>query len=273
MTIACPCGRSYHADVDALTVIVRCPACGTGATVPPPTRDVRGDGLFDDAAAGYGGDRLAMREQWFREASLRLDWMRATMSHDARVLEIGAATGEFVATAQRAGHVVTGLETSPGAARAAQAVTSAVRNLDLPGWRADVADERVDAIAMFHVLEHADDPRGLLRELYEVLEPGGALYLEVPNGGSFLARRDGVDWWAARTEDHVFHFTDQGLRAALVAVGFEVEQLVAVHRDVYADRRTRLRVAAKDAIRPLVGKGRRSNDLLRVVARRPASRG
>jgi SAM-dependent methyltransferase len=272
MTIDCPCGYSYAVAASDTVMIAWCPYCGTGATVPPPERDVYGDGLFEDADAGYGGKRLQAREQWFHEARLRLDWMAKRLNPGAQLLEVGAATGEFVAVADQRGYAVTGLETSAAAADAAAEVTGNVRNEDLAAWRKAEPGQLVDAVAMFHVLEHFPVPGDFLKELVTVLRPGGLLFLEVPNGGSRAARADGARWWAARTEDHFFHFTPAGLKTALTSAGYEPIEVRPVHRDIYIDVsfKTRMRIAAKDVIRPLVGKGARSMDLLRAAARRSA---
>jgi trans-aconitate methyltransferase len=45
-------------------------------------------------------------------------------------------------------------------------------------------EERFDSIILEHVLEHVDDPVGLLVRVREWLAPGGRLFLGVPNGNS-----------------------------------------------------------------------------------------
>lgn len=267
MRVECPCGTSYEVTYDGPT-IKWCPSCATGVTVPPPDRDVHGDGLFEDANAGYGGRRLQDRDQWFYEAQLRLAWIGRRLGPGATLLEVGAATGEFVAVAERAGFDVTGLETSPGAAAAAADLTARVLHEDLHRWRLRHADTRVDAGAMFHVLEHFADPRAFLSELRAVLQPGGLLFIEVPNGAAMDARRYKLEWWAARPEDHYFHFTPAGLSAALAGTGFDVTEMRAIHRDTYVNLGVKelATKAAKDFGKLMLGRGGRSLDLLRAVA-------
>ena len=52
-------------------------------------------------------------------------------------------------------------------------------------------DERFDVIVMGFVLEHVEDPLGILERYRQFLAPGGTLYIAVPNSES-LHRRLGV---------------------------------------------------------------------------------
>jgi SAM-dependent methyltransferase len=96
------------------------------------------------------------------------------------------------------------------------------RSLSLMASLPDVAPvESLDAIengtlglvTMSHVLEHMDEPIGLLRRLAAKLRPDGVLFIEVPNEG-MMVRDD-----ALRTQQrvinfgHLFHYDSQTLAA------------------------------------------------------------
>lgn len=70
------------------------------------------------------------------------------------------------------------------------------------------------AIGVFDVVEHIEDDAGFLRHLYDLLEPGGMLYLTVP------ARP-----WAWSDEDvyagHFRRYTEGSLTAVLRGAGFK----------------------------------------------------
>jgi SAM-dependent methyltransferase len=204
------------------------------------------------------------------EAAVRLAWVQRVAGARARLLEIGSATGEFVATAERAGHQVVGLETSEWAARSAKLLTDAVQHSDLTTWRSEHPDERFDAVVMFHVLEHVDVPREFLAEVAEVLQPDGVLVIEVPNGGSEGAREQGVAWWAARPEDHYFHYTPEGLSRLLTAAGWRPRAVTPTRVSVYGQAPWPRRVVG-DAARRLLGRSHPS-DLLRATATRQETR-
>ena len=268
MVIQCVCGAQRRVADDGPPRIDWCPDCGTGASVPPPQRDMRGDGLFNDPMANYAGDRLASQDQWLFEAGLRLEWIHKHASSAATVLELGAATGEFVSVAERAGHPVVGLEPSTWAANAAAQLTAQVQETDLTDWRAQHPGETFDVIVLFHVLEHVERPGDLLREMLEVATPTSRLFVEVPNGASSAARSDNADWWAASLADHFFHFSPAGIRALMTASGWQVASARELALDTYAPRPAPyLLRAGRDLLRPLFGRGRHSKDLLRVVAK------
>lgn len=265
MKLTCACGLPLSLAETGAVHLEWCRTCGTAATVPAPSRDVNGDGLFADEDAGYGGDRLAMQEQWLHEARVRLDWVREFSALDAALLEIGAATGEFVATAEGHGHVAIGLETSPWAAQAARRLTGNVLQQDLAAWRESPDARQVDAVVMFHVLEHFSAPGVLLTELLDVVNPAGLLFLEVPNGASPGARRRGVDWWAARPQDHFFHYSAIGLSRLLARHGWTPLVVEPTAQDVYFPAGTMRRPRLRQAVRH-PGSLRAPRDLLRAVA-------
>lgn len=273
MLAVCACGAQRTLPDSGEAHIDWCHDCGTGATVPPPARDLHGDGLFEDPSAGYGGDRLANRKQWLREARVRLEWLQQHVPQNARIVEVGAATGEFVAVAESAGYAVVGLESSPWAARRALELTDRVEAVDLDHWLGTHPGAQFDVLVMFHVLEHFDEPRPFLRTALDSLVPGGCFLIEVPNGASSAATEQGGRWWAARLEDHYFHYTAQGLATLLRDCGWEVESVEPMRLSTYNTTWRRAAKRAKGLFRRMTfahGAGE-PDDLLRAVARRPGS--
>ena len=80
-----------------------------------------------------------------------------------------------------------------------------------------------DAVSLWHVLEHVDDPRAALRAAHAWLRPGGALVVGVPNLASTQALIGGPRWYHLDVPRHKTHFTATGLRTLLRAEGFTVQ--------------------------------------------------
>lgn len=77
-----------------------------------------------------------------------------------------------------------------------------------------------DLITLVHVLEHIPKPRELLAELWDKLNPGGLLVIEVP---AFM--RNPFDLLIA---DHITHFSKATIAHTVQAVGYEI---IAVTED------------------------------------------
>jgi hypothetical protein len=60
------------------------------------------------------------------------------------------------------------------------------------------------------------------------LAPGGVLAVEVPNGASVRARRDGAGWALLGLPEHVSQFSPASLRALLARSGLELVALDTV---------------------------------------------
>jgi SAM-dependent methyltransferase len=76
------------------------------------------------------------------------------------------------------------------------------------------------AITMSHVIEHVHDPRELLTRSFELLKPGGQLYVETPNidalGHSSFKR----SWRGLEPPRHLILFNGDSLVGLLREIGF-----------------------------------------------------
>ncbi len=72
-------------------------------------------------------------------------------------------------------------------------LTALVFDEELP-----LSDSSVDRILMVHALEHAEDPRETLKEMWRVLAPGGRLVIVVPNRRGVWARFESTPFGSGR---------------------------------------------------------------------------
>jgi SAM-dependent methyltransferase len=79
-----------------------------------------------------------------------------------------------------------------------------------------------DAVTLWHVLEHVEDPRALLAEVRRILKPDGVFLVSVPNFGSFEARISKDKWFHLDVPRHGTHFSTATLEEALTECGFEI---------------------------------------------------
>jgi SAM-dependent methyltransferase len=134
----------------------------------------------------------------------------------SRVLEVGCGLGDFLVLAREAGARVLGLELDGPYADFAEKQ----HNLSIGRGRVEDLDTeaRFDVIALFHVVEHLEDPVGVLAALRPKLASGGRLFIEVPD---FMG-----PWRIPFTEflrlEHLYNFSPETLRRVLARAGFRV---------------------------------------------------
>jgi SAM-dependent methyltransferase len=134
-----------------------------------------------------------------------------------RLLDVGCWTGSLLAAAVARGWEASGVEPSAWAVARAQERGLAVTQGSLDELPADT----FRLVTSCDVLEHLLDPGDGLDRIARVLEPGGWLYLTVPDAGSPVACALGRRWWSVLPM-HVQHFTRGSARRLLEAHGFAV---------------------------------------------------
>lgn len=159
---------------------------------------------------------------------------------DARILEIGCATGELAAATRAAlsPAVYEGIELSPAGDQARQ-IVSRLHTEPLPRLlSAGAIDPPFQLILMSHVLEHIEDPEAELRAMRSVLGQGGTMFIEVPNGAGH--RNLPID----DNRSHLHFFSATSLARMLAKLGLEV---IATQTDARLDTRyaDSLRVVAR----------------------------
>lgn len=197
--------------------IVRCERCGLLLQNP------RDDAATLARVYGALADRVYDAEDASRSSSAHehLDLVEAYRSERGRLLDIGCASGLFVAAAHERGWQARGADASEwGIARARERC---------PGARFDVGTletlelerESVDVVTLFDVLEHVHDPRAALDRIRGWLRPGGLLVLSVPNSGSWMAKLMGRRW-VLLLREHLWYFSPETIGALLDRAGYEL---------------------------------------------------
>jgi SAM-dependent methyltransferase len=150
-------------------------------------------------------------------------------SPDARILDVGCASGRLLANIREQGFAqVTGLDPSPAcAATAARLYGIDVRTMTLREIAA--SGERFDVVIMVGVLEHLRDLDSAFEQLRTILNPSGLLYVEVPDVTAF------ADWPNAPYQDfsteHINFFSPVSLRNLMRRHGFTEVFLEQNHRE------------------------------------------
>jgi 2-polyprenyl-3-methyl-5-hydroxy-6-metoxy-1,4-benzoquinol methylase len=207
--------RSAEPDSDEPISLLRCSACGSAVTLTPAPPDAHDSGAYATARPRLSV-ALAPLLRWFDRRRLA----RLEAPNGARLLDVGAGRGRFVATALASGFQAGGIEPSRrGVTAAASEYGVALQQATLA--QADVEPGSLQVVTLWHVLEHLDDPGEALEAIARWLEPGGLLLVGAPNLASLQARIGGPRWYHLDLPRHRTHFTATGLETLLRRHGFE----------------------------------------------------
>lgn len=199
--------------------LARCARCGSAVTLG-------GGGsaeLHESGAYGGGPPRLSgLAGPLLRRFDRRRLGLVASAGvlAPARLLDVGAGRGRFVASAAAAGYEAIGIE--PSARGVAGASELGVPVARCAVEQASFEAGSFEAVCLWHVLEHLDDPGAALERVAGWLAPGGVLVVGAPNLGSVQARVGGARWYHLDVPRHRVHFTAGGLGALVSRCGFEV---------------------------------------------------
>lgn len=262
-SVVCPvCGKALMAAVASSPVLQACPGCANRITQPAPVVNLRAG---EDWQHGWRGLPLSQRPQWRREAQLLLDWMHLYQP-EGPLLDVGCGTGALLEVAYDQGRDVYGVEPTEAGARHCRRLNVPVVHGDLEQAMAVYGEFRFDSIVLFRSLGLMAHPVPSLTLCRQLLSRRGQIFIEVPNGDSADARRLGSAWPAARLDQHVCHFSEQGLRHVVRAAGLRVEALQLFSARLYSDARS-WKQAKNRAL--LAGHAWPSLDWMRVVASLP----
>ncbi|HEX6463667.1 MAG TPA: class I SAM-dependent methyltransferase [Vicinamibacterales bacterium] len=143
------------------------------------------------------------------------------------LLDVGAAAGLFMKSAEGAGWHVKGLEPmAPAAAFARDRLGLDVVQSTVE--EAPFAPGSFDAVVMLETIEHVMDPVGVLSGVHRVLRNRGLLVLTTPNWEAFTRHALGEQWAAISPAEHLYLFSEATLTAVLKKAGFS---WVHYHRD------------------------------------------
>lgn len=208
--------------------IVRCKHDGLIFVSPRPADVTK---FYDDRY--YTGQMNGLYTEYSAHAnSMEKDWkerlarIESLATKKGRLLDVGAATGEFLLLARGEGWTVTGLEKSEWAAQRA-----AERGLDMVTGdltTAGIPDESFDVITMWDCIEHLADPRTTLAAAARALVPGGVLAVstgEVPHCDPRLNSGWYYPPW------HLYYFSRETLSLLCDATGFAVAELDVKNSD------------------------------------------
>lgn len=233
----CPvCSGSEHKEVRKAPYyrgereffsIVECNNCGFWWTNPAP----RGE----DLAAYYESDDYVSHTDgkgglldWIyrlvrdRAIKSKLALLNSAQPEKGKLIDYGAGTGAFLLAAKRNGWSVSGFE--PSEVARSNASQKGLELID-PEQRNSVAEGSLNAITLWHVLEHIPDLNETLNYFHSRLAKGGSLIIAVPNHESEDSKHYRNHWAALDVPLHLWHFAKSDVKSLSEKHGFTLEDI------------------------------------------------
>jgi len=213
--------------------VVRCKTCGLIRTNPRPTPETIGY-YYPEDYGPYLCTRINSNFQQDKPLFKRLlrPIFRRIFQFNVdiipnlrpgRMLEVGCASGTFLAQMAAQGWQVEGIEFSETSASHAHSAGFKVHVGTLED--ASEPDGLYDLIVGWMVIEHLHDPIEALTKLARWVKPGGWLVISLPNAASAEFMLFKGDSYALQVPTHLYHYTPKTLTALLYKTGWIVKRV------------------------------------------------
>lgn len=147
------------------------------------------------------------------------------------ILDVGCGSGELLRLFRKKNWLTTGVEPSEAARqRAIRKYHLDVGDSDMLG---SLSPATYDAITLWHSLEHIRNLDETLYHLKRLLAPDGILLVAVPNWRSWDASYYRDFWAAWDVPRHLYHFTDESMKALMQRYGMRVLAHIPMKLDAY----------------------------------------
>lgn len=212
MRLTCPaCGTGEWDSMERYAPFHRCRACGLVGNPDETLAESYEAGYFtqdDQGHRDFGSTWAQAYDQARFIPELRL--LERSVVRRC-LLDVGCATGGFMALAEQRGWTTAGMDVSADALEiATKRGLEVSADLNSLGPRAPF-----DAVTMHHVLEHVRDPVDTLERVGALVGDAGVVLLEVPNFRSAERVAMGGGWMDLRPDQHRWMFTPKSLRATV----------------------------------------------------------
>jgi 2-polyprenyl-3-methyl-5-hydroxy-6-metoxy-1,4-benzoquinol methylase len=191
--------------------ILKCENCGLLFTNPRPDKKTIGQYYKSNQYISHSNTRKGIVNRIYhfvRSLNHRTKYKSISkIKSEGEILDIGCATGEFLAYFKKRGWKITGIEPDSDARKYAQ------NNYCLDVFPEDeiqsLGEKRFDVITLWHVLEHVPELNRRIQELYRLLKDDGILIIAVPNASSYDANHFGTYWAGYDVPRHLYHFNKE----------------------------------------------------------------
>lgn len=206
----------------------RCACCETHFLYPRPNQEQLEDyynGTFREEVHTKQYYELktlqGVYNRFMPEAKQRVERVKAQLEKTDIVLEVGCSVGYFLDAIADQVQMVCGTEWDQ---KAQQFIRDCAQHSNIQvGSNPEEFNLQFDKIFLFHVLEHIQDPVVFLQNLKKVLNPGGKIYIEVPNVDDAMVKTYDCEEFKNfyYKKAHLYNFNEVGLSYLFQQAGYQ----------------------------------------------------
>lgn len=213
-------------------IVFHCKSCDHGFLIPDERVDAKEyysekyRQEYSHRAAGSATNAREIFDIYSKYQGHRVELISQYLFPSAKVLEVGASAGQFLASIKSQVAQVDGIELD-------EACCEFMRNeLDI---RADseflriskFCDEKYDVVCAFQVMEHVESPMDFLIDLRLSMKKDGVAFVEVPNLHDPLLSVWNVSSYKTfyYHSAHLHYFSESSLKRAAIGAGFSPGQI------------------------------------------------
>jgi 2-polyprenyl-3-methyl-5-hydroxy-6-metoxy-1,4-benzoquinol methylase len=215
--------------------IVKCQDCGLKFTNPRPEKAKLGEYYKSAEYISHSNSRKGIFNSVYQKVRRYTIGEKCRMiqsyASGNKLLDVGCATGEFLAFMKLRNWEVLGIE--PDANVRKMAIEYHGLNVQDEDYLAKLTDNSMDVITLWHVLEHVADLGERMKELQRILKPGGILILAVPNAESKDAEIYNIFWAAYDVPRHLYHFSRGSMEKLVSRNNLKLEAIKPMKFDAF----------------------------------------
>ena len=151
----------------------------------------------------------------------RIGYFFPPYKKSGRILDIGCATGHYLAKVRELGWETYGIEMDKKSASWAKEKLG-LNVVAGEFSEANFPSNYFDVVTFWHSLEHLPDPSSALKKVYEILKMNGLVIIGIPNVATLETRIFGRWWWGWEVPRHLYHFSCKTIVKLLNKEGFRV---------------------------------------------------
>jgi len=156
----------------------------------------------------------------------RIEIISKYFDKEKNFLEIGCSAGQFISKIKNDFKEVIGVELAKSCAEYVEkefGIKVYTQTFEKQIW-----EKKLDNIGFFQVLEHIENPETFLKSVYDNLNEGGRIFVEIPNLNDALRSLYELSGYEGffYHEAHLSYFTEKSVSKLLKKIGFKSKRLI-----------------------------------------------